>query len=105
MRYWKRLSSWSLAAVAGLFVESAAHAAGSRPVESDREVASNCRLLGKVRGDSGFGKHLQASWLELARDRAMKKATALGATHVVWEGRRARGAFNGHVDAGAYACK
>lgn len=105
MRYWKWLSSWSLAAAAGLVVESAAHASGSKLLESDRESAAHCRLLGTVRGDSGFGKHLRVTWVELARERARKKADALAATHIVWESSRVRGIANGHVVAGAYACE
>ncbi len=80
-------------------VAGTGHAA---PVEvSDAEVRQ-CRLLSKVVGSSGYGK--KSVWRPIARENAIRKAEARGATHVVFTGMRQVGVFNGVANAQAYAC-
>lgn len=106
MMFRNRLPKWMLAAKAAtLFVAAEADAATSRRAsEATRGEVAACRSLGEVRGDSGFGKHAGFGWVRVAEADARRKAGALGATHVVWEDRDARGAFNGRVLASAWAC-
>lgn len=106
MMFRNRLPKWMLAAKAAtLFVAAEADAATSRrPSEAARGDVAACRSLGEILGDSGFGKHPGTGWVRSAEADALRKAEALGATHVVWEKRDARGAFNGRVSASAWAC-
>lgn len=66
------------------------------------EKVVHCRYLDKVMGTSGYGK--QIAWIPLAKASAEKKAHHLGATHIVWDGLRPVGAFNGEATALAYQC-
>lgn len=72
------------------------------PVEVSEAEVKQCRLLSKVTGTSGFGKKL--SWRPAAKASAIRKAEAAGATHVVFQGVRAVGIFNGVAKAEAFAC-
>ncbi len=101
------LPKWMLAAKAAtVFVAAEVEAATSRrPSEATRADVAACRSLGEVRGDSGHGRHAGVGWVRTAEADALRKADALGATHVVWEDRRSRGAFNGRVLASAWACE
>ena len=68
---------------------------------ADEQVA-HCLYLDKVTGGSGYGKPI--AWMPLAKSSAEKKALRLGATHIVWDGFRPVGAFNGEATARAYVC-
>ena len=63
---------------------------------------ANCKYIANVEGSSGYGKNPR--WEPIARTYAERKAEALGATHLVLTSYRARGSFNGEVDAKAYTC-
>lgn len=84
--------------IAGAFAATG-HAA---PVEVSEAEVRQCRMLSKVVGSSGYGK--KSAWRPAARENAMRKAGAEGATHVVFTGMRAVGVFNGVARAQAYAC-
>lgn len=75
------------------------------PVEATSDAVEYCESLGMVTGHSGYGKHGGVHWEQIAKGRALRQADSLGATHIVWESARARGAFNGHVTGSAYECE
>lgn len=64
--------------------------------------AKSCRFVGRVSGDSGYGKN--SGWQALAKGLALAKAEKLGATAVVWERLTPTGSFNGTAEAKAYLC-
>jgi hypothetical protein len=70
-------------------------------VVTDEQVA-HCLYLDRVTGVSGYGKPI--AWMPLAKSSAEKKALHLGATHIVWDGFRPVGVFNGEATARAYVC-
>ncbi len=54
--------------------------AAARPDEADATAVADCRFLGNVAGNSGYGKNL--GWQSLAKASAENRAGQLGATHV-----------------------
>jgi hypothetical protein len=44
------------------------------------------------------------NWRHAAKVRALKKADAIGATHVVWKSFKEIGVLNGVADGAAYRC-
>ena len=93
-----KLSVHCLALILSMGCGSTAAASAATP----NYEGKNCRILGTVRGSSGFGKHDR--WQRLAKRDALTKAEALDADDVVWGEPRSRGAFNGEVSALAYRC-
>lgn len=75
----------------------------AKPDEATPGEVQHCRFIENVSGSSGYGKN--AGWMPIAKAKAERKAGALGATHIVWKGFRATGAFNGAAEARAYNCQ
>ena len=76
--------------------------AAARPDEAEATAVADCRFLGNVAGNSGYGKNL--GWQSLAKASAENRAGQLGATHVVFTNFRPIGSFNGEAAGKAYAC-
>ena len=76
--------------------------AAARPDEADAASVADCRFLGNVAGNSGYGKNL--GWKPLAKASAEIKAGQLGATHIVFTNYRDIGSFNGEATGKAYIC-
>ena len=74
----------------------------AQPDEADATAVADCRFVGTVAGNSGYGKNL--GWKPSAKASAEVKAGQLGATHVVFTNFRAIGSFNGEVTGKAYTC-
>jgi len=75
----------------------------AKPDEASDAEVGGCHFLGKVAGNSGFGKN--AGWRSLAKSSAEQKAGKLGATHIVFTLYRPVGSFNGEAEGKAYSCK
>jgi hypothetical protein len=100
-----RLPRWMMAApVAGLLFAPVSPALAEAIVESEPAAVSDCRKLGVVQGQSGFGKHRGRTAPRLSKTRAITWARELGATHVVWNNSRARGIYNWMSTGTAYDC-
>lgn len=89
----------SILLLAGLLVTATAWA---QPRQVNDTEVSSCRLLGRVSGDSGYGKN--NDWRVIAKYKALQRAEQLGASELVWDRFTSVGAFNGQVEARAYAC-
>jgi hypothetical protein len=74
----------------------------AEPKELFQPNLENCRFIADVTGSSGYGKDM--NWRHAAKVRALKKADAIGATHVVWKSFKEIGVLNGVADGAAYRC-
>lgn len=91
-------------ALALLMLAGATGAAQAEPLQmaaADMQTQA-CRFVGRVSGDSGYGKN--SGWQGLAKTSALAKAEKLGATAVVWDRMTPTGSFNGIAEAKAYRC-
>ncbi len=77
--------------------------AQAKPDEANDAQVQNCQFVAEVTGSSGYGKN--SGWKSIAKVRAEQKASAVGATHIVWSDFRPVGAFNGEAVARAYTCR
>jgi hypothetical protein len=75
--------------------------AANRIIESSEREVSQCRLLGQVYGDSG-NLLLSSVGVQVAKDQAKDRASALGATHVFWTEQNVR--INPYFVGKAYRC-
>lgn len=73
------------------------------PDEVSAGAVERCQFLSDVKGNSGYGKN--TGWQAIARKQALKKAEAIGATHLVWRDFRPIGAFNGEAIGQVYDCR
>ncbi len=87
-----------------LALSSLTFLAEADPAEATYEIVKHCQSLGIVTGHSGHGKH-NGDWKLIAKKRALRQASSLGATHIVWESAKPSGAFNGYVTGNAYKCQ
>jgi hypothetical protein len=76
--------------------------AQAQPRESKDTDMGACQLLGRVSGDSGYGKN--NGWQALAKYQALQRAEKLGASDVVWVRFTPSGAFNGTAEGQVYRC-
>jgi hypothetical protein len=90
-------------AAAFILFESLTHLAYAAPSEVAESAIKNCRFLGNVEGYSGYGKHLE--WKPLAKVSTIQKASALGATDIVYTDFRPIGGWNGEAGARIYTCR
>lgn len=75
--------------------------AANRIIEASEREVSQCRLLGQVYGDSG-NLVLTSVGVQVAKDQAKERASALGATHVFWTEQNVR--INPYFVGKAYRC-
>jgi hypothetical protein len=85
-----------------LFAGLPVRAACAKPREVSDSDVQGCMLLSQVIGSSGYGKKI--GWKSFAKANALKKAGAIGATHIGWKDFKPIGAFNGEAVGGAYLC-
>jgi hypothetical protein len=88
-----------------LALSSLTFLARAEPAEATYDAVKYCQSLGMVTGYSGYGKHNGAHWKHIAQRRALRQASKLGATHIVWKSLSPLGAFNGYVTGNAYKCQ
>lgn len=74
----------------------------SKPLDLSSDDAARCESLGRVTGQSGYGKN--PNWHAIARTYAELRAEKLGATHVIQRLQREIGTFNGEVTLEAFRC-
>lgn len=92
----------TLGTAAAMLLICSATAAQAQPrLAKDAEVQP-CRLLGRVSGDSGYGKN--NDWKGAAKQAALQRAERLGASDIVVDRYAPVGSFNGLVEARAYLC-
>jgi LDH2 family malate/lactate/ureidoglycolate dehydrogenase len=78
-------------------------AAGAKIQEADPKTVEGCTYLADVHGSSGWGNLAASTGMQNAKNEAIERAAALGATHVVWT--NIAGGFSPYVSGRAYLCK
>ena len=70
--------------------------------DADATTVTACTYVGDVTGTSGVGGLRAATGIENAKNAAREKASAMGATHIVWGS--VQGGFGPSVAGKAYKC-
>lgn len=73
-------------------------------VVSNAQATERCQILGELSGSSGLTGLFGMKGVDDIRHGLMRRAEAMGATHVVW-GKSTVGYFNTTETARAYRCK
>jgi hypothetical protein len=71
--------------------------------EADAKMVEGCTYVGDVHGSSGWGNLAASTGIQNAKNEAIEKAAALGATHIVWT--NISGGYSPFVSGRAYICK
>jgi len=77
--------------------------AHAKPDEVNESQVNGCRFLNRIQANSGYGKN--TGWINIAKTKALQKAQASGASHIVWKNFNPTGSFNGEARADAYLCQ
>ena len=72
--------------------------------ETTLQEVKDCRLVGEVEGHSSYGKITKQIWKEKAKHEAVKHASELNATHIVWSDDSTGYGSGRFVSGSAYIC-
>lgn len=79
------------------------HGAAALVREADAGMVRNCTYVGEVHGTSGWGGLAAGVGIDNAKNGALKRASKLKATHVVWSS--IEGGYMPQVSGAAYRCE
>lgn len=72
-------------------------------LDADAKMVDGCTYVGDVHGSSGWGNLAASTGIQNAKNEAVEKAAALGATHILWT--NISGGYSPYVSGCAYRCK
>jgi hypothetical protein len=75
----------------------------TRILDADAKMVEGCTYVGDVHGSSGWGNLAASTGIQNAKNEAVEKAAALGATHILWT--NISGGYSPYVSGRAYICK
>ena len=74
-----------------------------RILDADAKMVEGCTYVGDVHGSSGWGNLAASTGIQNAKNKAVERAAALGATHILWID--ISGGYSPYVSGRAYKCK
>jgi hypothetical protein len=73
-----------------------------RIIPADEKMVAGCTFVGDVQGSSGWGNAVATTGMENAKNEALEKAAAFGATHILWT--NVTGGYSPYAHGRAYKC-